>query len=117
MVELFRDCYVKGDKICIDCGRGFYLGTHRFQWLIKRCPECKKKNRRLYLAKKYRKAHPKPVYKKEKVLSALFEGKKTIEELMESAGSTQTGIRYVISTLRKEGHIIVKQGSYYKRLN
>ena len=103
-------------KICIDCGYGFPVYS-KARHLVKRCPECKKYNRKKYLQDQYRKKHEKPYWKESKILDALCEGKKTIEELAGIAKTNQNSVRVTLSNLRKKNHRIVKIGSYYRRLN
>lgn len=102
-------------KVCIDCHCGFQCNT-RFYWLVKRCKECKRNYRLNYLKSKYRRTHPKKTYKEERILNALYSGKKTMEELAGIAKSNPNGVRWIITNLRKKGHKIVKKGSYYKRI-
>ena len=102
-------------KICMDCHFGFpVLSIARH--LVKRCDVCKKKVRKAYLNKLYRRTHPKPYWKEDKILDALCEGKKTMEELCGLSKSNNNAVRTTISGLRKKDHNIVKIGSYYRRI-
>jgi hypothetical protein len=102
-------------KICKDCGFGFPVYSNRRD-LVKRCPQCKKFNRKEYLKKLYRSTHQKPYWKEDKILDALCEGKKTIEQLAGIAKTNQNSVRVTLTNLRKKNNRIVKIGSYYRRL-
>lgn len=106
------DFYV---KMCQDCGLGFPVSS-KARWLVKRCGDCKKLKRKKYLHENYRRTHPKPYWKEQKILDALCEGKKTMEELAGISKSNKNAVRVTISNLRKKNHKIVKSGSYYRRI-
>jgi len=111
----FRKTFNFYMKICVDCHYGFPV-LSKARHLVKRCDVCKRKKRKAYLNVLYRRTHPKPYWKESKILDALCDGKKTMEELCGLSKSTKNAVRAHLTSLRKKNHKIIKVGSYYRRI-
>ena len=75
--------------------------------ILKICTGCRRKNRKEQLQRWWRKSHPEPNYKHQKIIELLQQKPSTTQELMGTANiKNKTTLRSTIHNLREKGYHI-----------